>query len=152
MHINCPALHPRSESNERWHVLGFGGASRRQRMHTPRITQTSKYREWARSNYLSVVHSGGSNKQSHSPGSKLGEIGAWKSVFMCSQGRENKSGWRIRCAHCVYTREFFRFKKTLGVQSSGRWLHLGTFYPLVIWNGCAKSACEKFTPAAASTS
>lgn len=43
---------------------------------------------WVRSNYLPIVHSGGSNKQSHSPGSKLGEMGAWKSVFMRSGRRK----------------------------------------------------------------
>lgn len=95
MHINCFALHPRSNGNERWHVLG---EDRRQR--TPNYTNThaavSQQGRVRSSNYLTIVHSGGSYKQSHSPGSKLG---AQKSVFICARGAENKIEWRIRCAH-----------------------------------------------------
>jgi hypothetical protein len=82
MHINCFALHPCSNGNERWHVLG---EDRRERAHsTPNYTNThaavripnAESAPWVRSNYLTIVHSGGSNKQSHSPRSKLGEMGA----------------------------------------------------------------------------
>jgi hypothetical protein len=79
MHINCFALHPCSNGNERWHVLGedrVGSAHTELHKHHYTHPKCRECSSWVRSNYLTIVHSGGSNKQSHSPGSKLGEMGA----------------------------------------------------------------------------